>query len=114
MDAKDDITNKLLGSALSFEFLGACLLVAVAWGSMTARLEVVAEEQKSQDVQHMDRLLKMEEVVRHRGEKLNHVEQDIAVMKNDMQHVKKSSERTEKQVEEILKILREDRRGGGL
>lgn len=105
----DDITNKLLGSALSFEFLGACLLVAVAWGSMTARVDVLAHEQKTQESRQMERLLKIESVIKDRGEKIGHVEQDVAVMKNDISHVKESTKRTEQQVDEILRILRDER-----
>ena len=103
---RDDITNRLLGSVVSFEFIGACILVAVAWGSMTARMEALAQEQVQQENTHTNRLLKMEEVVRSRGTKISEIERDVAVVKNDLKHVRKMTEKTEQQVEEILQILR--------
>lgn len=103
----DDITNRALGKLFSIEFMALIVGLAVTWGQFSERVGAMEDRVHEVEERQLKRIGDMADVVKNRGEKINSIEQDVAVMKNDVHHMKRSVEENKENIKEVLEILRE-------
>jgi predicted nucleic acid-binding Zn-ribbon protein len=106
---KQDIPNSVLGKILSFEFLGMLVLLGVAWGTLTTKVNSLENHVQDAKTQQIHEVIESKKVTDDLSKEVNQINRKVDVLGNNQDHFKRQIESVDDRLEKIQDLLEEGR-----
>jgi predicted nucleic acid-binding Zn-ribbon protein len=104
-----DIPNSVLGKILSFEFLGMIVVLGVAWGTLTTKVNSLENHVEDAKVQQSEQVNESKKVTDDLSKEVNQINRKVDVLGNNQEHFKRQIESVDDRLEKIQDLLENGR-----
>ena len=109
MTPAKDISNSVLGKLLSFEFLGMIVVLGVAWGTLTTKVNSLENHVEDAKVQQIVQVNESKKVTDDLSKEVNQINRKVDVLGNNQEHFKRQIESVDDRLEKIQDLLENGR-----